>query len=46
MNVLKSNDGGDLSLASAVKRHVRFVYKEANQNQRKTARFLEFRELP
>jgi len=22
---------GDLSLASAVKRHVRFVYKEANQ---------------
>jgi DNA-binding NtrC family response regulator len=33
-------DGGDLSLASAVKRHVRFVYKEANQNQRKTARIL------
>jgi DNA-binding NtrC family response regulator len=34
------NDGGDLSLASAVKRHVRFVYKEANQNQRKTAKIL------
>ncbi|PYK81021.1 MAG: Fis family transcriptional regulator, partial [Verrucomicrobia bacterium] len=33
-------DGGDLSLASAVKRHVRFVYKEANQNQRKTAKIL------
>jgi DNA-binding protein Fis len=36
----KSNDGGDLSLASAVKRHVRFVYKEANQNQRKSAKIL------
>jgi transcriptional regulator with PAS, ATPase and Fis domain len=33
-------DGGDLSLASAVRRHVRFVYKEANQNQRKTAKIL------
>ncbi|HKR54358.1 MAG TPA: sigma-54 dependent transcriptional regulator, partial [Chthoniobacterales bacterium] len=33
-------DGGDLSLASAVKRHVRFVFKEANQNQRKTAKIL------
>jgi transcriptional regulator with PAS, ATPase and Fis domain len=33
-------DGGDLSLASAVKRHVRFVYKEANQNQRKAAKIL------
>ena len=33
-------DGGDLSLASAVKRHVRFVYKEANQNQRRTAKIL------
>jgi transcriptional regulator with PAS, ATPase and Fis domain len=33
-------DGGDLSLASAVKRHVRFVYKEANHNQRKTAKIL------
>jgi transcriptional regulator with PAS, ATPase and Fis domain len=34
------HNGGDLSLASAVKRHVRFVYKEANQNQRKTAKIL------
>jgi transcriptional regulator with PAS, ATPase and Fis domain len=33
-------NGGDLSLASAVKRHVRFVYKEANQNQRRTAKLL------
>jgi transcriptional regulator with PAS, ATPase and Fis domain len=33
-------DGSDLSLASAVKRHVRFVYKEANQNQRRTAKLL------
>jgi len=33
-------DSGDLSLASAVKRHVRFVYKEANQNQRRTAKIL------
>jgi DNA-binding NtrC family response regulator len=32
--------GGDLSLASAVKRHVRFVYKQANQNQRRTAKIL------
>jgi transcriptional regulator with PAS, ATPase and Fis domain len=39
-SLTKSNDGGDLSLASAVKRHVRFVYKEANQNQRKTAKIL------
>jgi DNA-binding NtrC family response regulator len=33
-------NGGDLSLASAVKRHVRFVYKEASQNQRRTAKIL------
>src|SRR6187200_499675 len=33
-------DGGDLSLASAVKRHVRFVYKQANQNQRRAAKLL------
>lgn len=30
----------DLSLASAVKRHVRFVYKQANENQRRAARLL------
>jgi DNA-binding NtrC family response regulator len=34
------NDGGDLSLASAVKRHVHFVYKQANQNQRRAAKLL------
>src|SRR6187200_3174498 len=34
------HDGGDLSLASAVKRHVRFVYKQANQNQRRAAKLL------
>jgi len=34
------NDGGDLSLASAVKRHVHFVYKEANRNQRRAAKLL------
>src|SRR5438094_725958 len=28
-------DGGDLSLASAVKRHVRFVYEQASQNQQR-----------
>lgn len=33
-------DGSDLSLASAVKRHVRLVYKEASQNQRRTAKLL------
>src|SRR5205085_9966582 len=38
--VHRDYDGGDLSLASAVKRHVRFVYKEANQNQRRTAKIL------
>ncbi len=34
------NDGGDLSLASAVKRHVHFVYKQASQNQRRAAKLL------
>ncbi len=33
-------DGGDISLASAVKRHVRFVYKEASQNQRRASKLL------
>jgi DNA-binding protein Fis len=33
-------EGGDLSLASAVKRHVRFVYKEASQNQRRASKLL------
>ncbi|HEX4638692.1 MAG TPA: sigma 54-interacting transcriptional regulator [Chthoniobacterales bacterium] len=30
----------DLSLASAVKRHVHFVYQQANRNQRRTAKLL------
>jgi transcriptional regulator with PAS, ATPase and Fis domain len=30
----------DLSLTSAVKRHVRFVYEQANRNQRRTAKLL------
>jgi DNA-binding NtrC family response regulator len=37
----KENDAGpDLSMESAVKRHIRFVYEHANQNQRRTARLL------
>ncbi|PZR79673.1 MAG: hypothetical protein DLM52_00695, partial [Chthoniobacterales bacterium] len=35
-----SNNNGDLTLASAVRRHVRLVYKQANENQRRTARML------
>jgi transcriptional regulator with PAS, ATPase and Fis domain len=31
----------DLSLAGAVKRHVRFVYEQANRNQRRTAKLLD-----
>jgi transcriptional regulator with PAS, ATPase and Fis domain len=34
------HDGGDLSLANAVKRHVHFVYKQANQNQRRASKLL------
>ncbi|HYX50058.1 MAG TPA: helix-turn-helix domain-containing protein, partial [Ktedonobacteraceae bacterium] len=30
----------DFSLASAVKRHVRVVYEQANQNQRRAAKLL------
>src|SRR5207248_11216104 len=33
-------DGGDLTLASAVKRHVRFVYEHASQNQRRASKLL------
>jgi transcriptional regulator with PAS, ATPase and Fis domain len=33
--------GIDLSLASAVKRHVRFVYEEASRNQRRAAKLLD-----
>src|SRR6266849_2211576 len=37
----KENDAGtDLSMESAMKRHVRFVYEQANQNQRRTAKLL------
>jgi transcriptional regulator with PAS, ATPase and Fis domain len=31
----------DLSLAGAVKRHVQFVYEQANRNQRRTAKLLQ-----
>jgi len=34
-------DGIDLSLASAVKRHVRFVYEQASRNQRRAAKLLD-----
>jgi DNA-binding NtrC family response regulator len=34
------HDGNDLLLSSAVKRHVQFVYQQANQNQRRTAKLL------
>jgi len=33
-------DNIDLSLASAVRRHVQFVYQQANRNQRRTAKLL------
>src|SRR5215813_11919813 len=39
-NVPERHDHIDLSLASAVKRHVHFVYHQANRNQRRTARLL------
>jgi DNA-binding NtrC family response regulator len=35
-----SDAGVDLSLVSAVRRHVRFVYEQANCNQRRTAKLL------
>jgi DNA-binding NtrC family response regulator len=34
------SSGVDLSLSSAVRRHVRFVYEQTNGNQRRTARLL------
>src|SRR5947207_10259324 len=38
----QENDAGtDLSMESAMKRHVRFVYEQANQNQRRTAKLLD-----
>src|SRR3954469_6539829 len=37
----QENDAGlDLSMGSAMKRHVRFVYQQANHNQRRTAKLL------
>jgi transcriptional regulator with PAS, ATPase and Fis domain len=36
----QNNNEVDLSLASAVQRHVRYVYDQANRNQRRTAKLL------
>jgi transcriptional regulator with PAS, ATPase and Fis domain len=35
-----NNSGVDLTLASAVKRHVHYVYEQTNRNQRRTAKLL------
>ncbi len=40
-NNKQQEPGTDLSLASAVKRHVRFVYEQANRNQRRAAKLLD-----
>lgn len=37
---LESANENDLTLANAVRRHVRFVFNRANKNQRRTARIL------
>jgi transcriptional regulator with PAS, ATPase and Fis domain len=39
-NNREADAGTDLSLESALQRHVRLVYKQANQNQRRAARLL------
>ncbi|HEX4652925.1 MAG TPA: sigma-54 dependent transcriptional regulator [Candidatus Udaeobacter sp.] len=39
-NNQENDAGSDLSMESAMKRHVRFVYQQANQNQRRTAKLL------
>jgi transcriptional regulator with PAS, ATPase and Fis domain len=39
-NYAHNSNGVDLSLAGAVQRHVRFVYDQANRNQRRTAKLL------
>jgi len=36
----RAGDSHDLSLASAVERHLRFVYRQANGNQRRAAKLL------
>ena len=40
-NNSKERSAVDLSLASAVKRHVHFVYEQSNRNQRRTAKLLQ-----
>ena len=39
-NEQPNNSVGDLTLASAVKRHVQYVYEQTNRNQRRTAKLL------
>ncbi|HEY4281844.1 MAG TPA: sigma-54 dependent transcriptional regulator [Chthoniobacterales bacterium] len=39
-NEQPTNSGVDLTLASAVKRHVHYVYEQTNRNQRRTAKLL------
>ena len=39
-NDLSNNSDVDLTLASAVKRHVQYVYEQNNRNQRRTAKLL------
>ena len=39
-NNQENDAGSDLSMESAIKRHIRFVYQQANQNQRRTAKLL------
>src|ERR1700730_7829197 len=39
-NSAAGEDGVDLSLAGAVQRHIRYVYDQTNQNQRRTAKLL------
>src|SRR5262249_11515610 len=39
-NHQEADVGNDLSLQHAIQRHVRFVYDQANQNQRRAARLL------
>jgi transcriptional regulator with PAS, ATPase and Fis domain len=40
INDQPNNSGVDLTLASAVKRHVHYVYDQTNRNQRRTAKLL------
>ena len=39
-NDQSDNSAVDLTLASAVKRHVHYVYEQTNRNQRRTAKLL------